>query len=84
MGGACDKAWFGWPCDETIEKMRVAWSRAPDTATQKKLIDDMQVRMAETVPYVNTGGLNQPAAWRKNVEGVLLSTTMVLWNISKK
>ena len=40
--------------------------------------------MAETVPYVNTGGLNQPAAWRKNVEGVLVSTTMILWNISKK
>jgi peptide/nickel transport system substrate-binding protein len=84
MSGACDKAWFGWPCDETIEKMRIAWSRAPDKETQKKLIDEMQVRMAETVPFINTGGLNQPAAWRKNVEGVLLSTTMVLWNISKK
>jgi len=84
MGGACEKAWFGWPCDETIEKMRVSWSRAPDAATQKKLVDEMQLRMTETVPYVNTGGLNQPAAWRKNVEGVLLSTTMVLWNISKK
>ena len=84
MGGGCDKAWFGWPCDETIEKMRVAWSKAPDKETQRKLVDEMQVRMAETVPFVNTGGLNQPAAWRKNVEGVLLSTTMVLWNISKK
>jgi peptide/nickel transport system substrate-binding protein len=84
MGGACDKAWFGWPCDETIEKMRVDWSRAPTKEAQKKLVDDMQLRMAETVPYVNTGGLNQPAAWRRNVEGVLVSTTMVLWNISKK
>jgi peptide/nickel transport system substrate-binding protein len=84
MSGACDKAWFGWPCDETIEKMRVAWSRAPDKATQRKLIDDMQLRMAETVPFVNTGGLNQPAAWRKNLDGVLASTTMVLWNISKR
>jgi peptide/nickel transport system substrate-binding protein len=84
MGGACDKAWFGWPCDPEIEKMRVAWSRAPDKDTQKKLIDDMQARMAETVPFINTGGLNQPAAWRKTLDGVLVSTTMVLWNISKK
>ncbi len=84
MSGACDKAWFGWYCDETIEKMRADWLNAPDKETQKKLIDQMQLRMAQTAPYVNTGLLNQPAAWRKNVEGVLVTPALALWNISKK
>ena len=84
MSGSCDKAWFGWYCDETIEKLRIDWLNAPDKDAQRKLIDQMQLRLAEQVPYVNTGLLNQPAAWRKTIDGVLVTPALALWNISKK
>ena len=28
--GACDKAWFGWPCDPEMEKLRAAYARETD------------------------------------------------------
>ena len=30
LGGGCDKAWFGWPCDPEIEKLRAAFVHETD------------------------------------------------------
>ncbi|MBI3498188.1 MAG: ABC transporter substrate-binding protein [Proteobacteria bacterium] len=84
MSGACDKAWFGWFCDQEMERMRLAWSREPDAGKQRLLIEAMHKRLAETVPYVNVGQASAPAAWRKSLDGVLSTPTLVLWNIAKK
>jgi len=27
----CDRAWFGWPCDEEIEKLRNAFTEGPSS-----------------------------------------------------
>ncbi len=48
-------AWFGWPTMPKVEELRESWFEAPDFATQKRLVDDMQREIWAQVPYVNTG-----------------------------
>src|SRR3546814_17450335 len=31
----CEKSWFGWPCDEEMEKLREAFATENDGAKQK-------------------------------------------------
>ena len=80
----CDKANAGWACDETLEGLVDNWSREPDAAKRRGLIDQIQLRAYESLPYVPFGQFFQPIAFRKNVTGVLESGVPVYWNIEKK
>jgi peptide/nickel transport system substrate-binding protein len=81
-GGA--DAWFGWPDDPKIEKLRDAWLRAPDTAAQKKLAAELQQEAYTFIPYIPTGQFILPSAYRKNLNGVIIAPVTFLWNIDKK
>ncbi|MDP6706929.1 MAG: ABC transporter substrate-binding protein [Alphaproteobacteria bacterium] len=84
-GGCTERAWFGWPCDEKTEQLRDAYSREADPAKQMKIVEELQSRLyKELVPYVNYGQWYQPAAFRDNLDGVLVSPVPFFWNISKK
>ncbi|MGQ0663055.1 MAG: ABC transporter substrate-binding protein, partial [Pseudomonadota bacterium] len=77
-------AWFGWPTDEPMEKMRDAWFLASDLETQQKIAADIQKRAYETVPYIPTSQFIIPTAYRKNIEGVIVAPVVFLWNVEKK
>ncbi len=79
-----DGAWFGWPDDPQIEKLRDAWLRAPDQAVQKKLAGDIQEEAYKFLPYIPTGQFILPSAYRKNLDGVIIAPVTFLWNIEKK
>jgi len=79
-----DGAWFGWPDDPAIEKLRDAWLRAPNLEAQKKIAADLQVEAYSFVPYVPTGQFILPSAYRKNLDGVIIAPVTFLWNIDKK
>jgi peptide/nickel transport system substrate-binding protein len=81
-GGA--NAWFGWPDDPAIEKLRDAWVRAPDLEAQKKIAAELQVEAYKFIPYIPTGQFILPSAYRKNLEGVIIAPVTFLWNIEKK
>jgi peptide/nickel transport system substrate-binding protein len=81
---ACEKAWFGWPCDTEIEKLRDAWTREPDAKKQRQLIEQLQAKMYEFVPYISWGQWTSPMAFRSNVKGVLASPQRMFWNIYKE
>jgi peptide/nickel transport system substrate-binding protein len=81
---ACDKAWFGWPCNAEIEKLRDAWTRETDPKKQLKIIEEMQVKMYEYVPYITWGQWTSTMAFRSNVKGVLASPQRMFWNIYKE
>jgi peptide/nickel transport system substrate-binding protein len=84
-GGCTERAWFGWPCDEETEMLRDAYSREADSAKQKAIVEKLQKRLyGHLVPYVNYGQWFQPAAFRDNLEGVVISPVPFFWNISKK
>jgi peptide/nickel transport system substrate-binding protein len=80
----CERANPGWPCDPALMDLVDKWARATDKKEQRKLIDDIQIRALETVPYVPYGQYFQPIAVRSNVRGVLKSPHPVYWNIEKR
>jgi peptide/nickel transport system substrate-binding protein len=80
-----DKAWFGWPTDPKLEGLIDAWFKAPDTAAQQKLAEDIQVEAYKNeIPYVPTGQFVIPTAYRKDVSGIIVAPVVFLWNVEKK
>jgi len=84
MNSACDKAMFGWPCDQEIEKLRDDFSRETDPAKQKAIAEAIQVRNSKMVTHLPLGQWYQGAVMRKTVEGMLAAPAPVFWNISVK
>ena len=76
-------AWFGWPSDEKAEALRDAWMDTNDPAERKRLDAEIQLRAFETVPYIPLGQYLPPAAWRKNLSGLLKGAVPVFWNVEK-
>ena len=68
--GTGTKAWFGWPTDEEMEKLRDAWFEAPDLAAQQKICADMQVHFWQNPSYVPLGMYDQPTAFHTYLHDV--------------
>jgi peptide/nickel transport system substrate-binding protein len=81
FNSACDKALFGWPCDETMEKLRDQFARETDPAKQKAIAEAVQVRATEMTSHLHLGQWYQPITARKNVDGILTAPVPVFWNI---
>jgi peptide/nickel transport system substrate-binding protein len=73
----------GWPTDEKIEALRMAWFAATADAG-RGLADRIQQRAFEFVPYIPTGQFVGRQAFRSNLEGVLDAPIPFLWNIEKR
>ena len=76
-------AWFGWPDDDGIERLRTEWLDASDDATSRRIGAALNARAMEALPYVPLGFYWQPSAWRRNVTGVFRAPTTVFWNVAK-
>ena len=78
-----DKAWFGWPNDPEMEKLRDAYAKETDPAKAKALAAAVQARALETAQYGWLGQWYGPGAARSNLTGWLKAPVTVLWNIDK-
>lgn len=84
LDASCETAWFGWPCDETLEKLRGQFAQEPDPGKRKELARQIQVRnYQEVVTHANFGAWFYPTAYRRELTGVLKATAPVFWNIEK-
>src|SRR5881227_1806857 len=81
VNASCEKASFGWPCDEKLEKLRDEFARETDPAKQKAIAEAVQLRVIEYTPEIPVGEYVQPAAMRKNLKGFLIAPVPVLWNV---
>jgi peptide/nickel transport system substrate-binding protein len=79
-----ENAWFGWPTDDVLVKLRAAFADEPDAAKKKELALAMQLRVAENPTHIFAGQWVVPSAVRKNVSGNLESPVTIFWNIEKK
>lgn len=79
----CEKAWFGWPCDEQIEAMRARFANLSDVEERKALAQKIQLRAVKTVPYVPIGLQYQIRAHRANLTGLLTPPAPVYWNVRR-
>lgn len=84
VNAGCDKAMFGWPCDQEIEKLRDAFARETDPAKQKAIAEAVQVRNTQATTHLFLGQWYQPAGTRKNLNGFPTAPVPVFWNIEKK
>jgi peptide/nickel transport system substrate-binding protein len=84
LNASCDKATFGWPCDEALEKLRDAYAKETDPAKQKAIAEQVQLRVIEYPTHVPLGQFTTPTAIRANVEGLLHTPELALWNVEKK
>ena len=83
--GGCDKAWFGWPCDADMEKLRSAFARETDPEKQKAIALAVSDRVMDQAMYIVLGQYKAFGAYRKDrIEGWLPAPAPVWWNISKK
>jgi peptide/nickel transport system substrate-binding protein len=79
-----DRAQFGWPLDEEIEKLRAAFLRESDPKKQMEIAEQVQKRIMDQGVTVPLGQFVQPLARRKGVSGNLRSPVTVFWNVEKK
>jgi len=79
-----DRAQFGWPLDEEIEKLRTAFVAEGDAKKQLKIAEQVQKRILEGGVTVPLGQFLQPMARRKGVTGNIESPITVFWNVEKK
>ena len=80
----CDKAWFGWPCDEQLEKLRASFSEAGDAAKRKEIAAAIQARAVEVVPYVPIAVQYQVRAYRANLVGQVNPPAPVYWGLRRQ
>jgi len=83
LNSSCDKALFGWPCDAEMEKLRDQFARETDPVKQKAIAEQVQLRWAQNPSHIYLGQWYQPAAMRKNVNGVVTAPVTVFWNVTK-
>jgi peptide/nickel transport system substrate-binding protein len=79
----CDKAMFGWPCDQEMEKLRDQFARETDPKKQKEIAEAAQARNTQATTHLFLGQWYQPIAARKNVNGIMTAPVPVFWNVSK-
>jgi peptide/nickel transport system substrate-binding protein len=78
-----DKAWFGWPKSDAVQKGITDWYAAPDAAAEQKAIVDINKASFENVTYIPTGFFLQYTSWRKNVSGIVKAPFPVFWGVQK-
>ncbi|MEI7872218.1 MAG: ABC transporter substrate-binding protein [Alphaproteobacteria bacterium] len=79
-----DRAQFGWPLDEEIERLRAAFIRESDPKKQLAIAEQVQRRIISEGVTIPLGQFLQPMARRKNVTGNIPSPVPVFWNVEKK
>ena len=77
------KAWFGWPDDPELERLRTAWFDAPDLPAQKAIAAQVQARALETLPCIPLGQLFQPTAFRSDVRDIVKAAFPLFWGVRR-
>ena len=72
----------GWPTSAELEGLRDAWLHAPDQAAQQSVAADIQRQAFVDLPYIPTGQLFTPVAYRANLTGVLQGLP-AFWNVQR-
>ena len=77
------QGWFGWPTDPRIEELREAWFDAPDLAAQKSIAAQVQAQYFASVPFLILCRMQQPMAFRTDIQDVVPASFPVFWGIRR-
>jgi peptide/nickel transport system substrate-binding protein len=80
----CEKAWFGWPCDPDLERLRDAFAFAQSDEDRKRIATQVQVRAMQVGTHVPLGEYRTKLAARKDVRGFVTAPINAFWNLEKQ
>ncbi|MFD2738885.1 ABC transporter substrate-binding protein [Sulfitobacter aestuarii] len=83
VNGRGDDAWFGWPTDPEIEKLRADFVAAEDDGARKEIAQRIQGHVMDNVNYIMMGEYLIPQARRDNIKDMIPSPVPVFWNMTK-
>ena len=75
-------AWYGWPNDPALERLRASWFKAATLPEQQAFAAAMQQDMLQQAPYIPLGQILQPTAYRKTLSGMLPGFAK-FWSVQK-
>ncbi|TCZ55394.1 ABC transporter substrate-binding protein [Roseicella aquatilis] len=84
LASPCEGGLAGWPCDAELERLRRSWWEEPDAAKRRQILDAVQARAYQVLPYINAGQFRTLSAHRTNIEGLRPTTVPVFWGVEKK
>ncbi len=73
----------GWPKDDEVQRLRVAFAAAGDDAERRRLATEIHRRVAEGGFYMPLGQFVAASAWRSELADVPMGPAMFLWNIRR-
>ena len=85
LAASCDKAFFGWPCDATIEKLKSDFINAESDDQRRTIAAQIQARAYAIASYAPLGHRSQVRAARSTVTGFIRTGDLsdVFWNVRK-
>lgn len=83
LASPCEGGLAGWPCDQQLEDLRRSWWEERDPARRREILDRVQARAYEVLPYINAGQFRTLAAHRANIEGLRPTTIPVFWGVRR-
>ena len=85
LASNCEKARPGWPCDETMEKLRDKFVKAETPADKKAVAEEVQKHAMQIVTHVPLGEWFGAAAVRANIGTLPVPPPVtVFWGMTKK
>lgn len=84
FSAACEKGLFGWPCDETLENLRLKWALADGLEAKKAVAAEYSQRAFETGHHIPLGQWNTYVAYTDKISGLVKTQDVpVFWNLKK-
>ena len=75
-------AWYGWPDDPALEKLRLSWFEQPAVPAQKQVAEAIQRQVLQQAPYLPLGQILQPTVYRTALKGILPGFAK-FWSVTK-
>jgi len=85
VSGACDDAWYGCHCSETLQQLKQDFIKASSDEERKRIGAAIQEEAYEIVSVIMMGQYTQASAWSEKLKGMEqapMSTN--LWGVSKE
>ena len=84
LAADCEKAWYGWPCDQQMQELRASWAVAKTLDERKAIARKFEIQASDDVVYIPYGVWKPPSAYRANIKGILkVPDATVFWNVDK-
>ena len=84
LNGRGKNAWFGWPDDPAIEKLRTEFVKAKTDDERKAIAAKIQQHALEVGNYITLGQYVVPSAWSTKLTNWVYGAVPVFWSVEKK